>query len=110
MKNQHPIGIGGEYDDYAPREYLFLSYVEPYEISFEELADRLGLSLQVVKGLLAEEIELTAEMAVRLELAFDRSAMSWMDMQTAHSLMQARKKVDTATVRPFVFPMKADAA
>ncbi|WP_147328125.1 MULTISPECIES: HigA family addiction module antitoxin [unclassified Duganella] len=93
-----------------PGEYLFLSYVEPYKISHEELADRLGLPLQVVEGLLAEEIELTAEMAVRLELAFDRSAMSWMDMQAAHDVMQARKKVDTATVRPFVFPVRADAA
>ncbi|WP_141753315.1 HigA family addiction module antitoxin [Duganella sp. HH101] len=93
-----------------PGEYLLLSYVEPHKISPQELADRLGLPLKAVQGLLAEEIELTAEMAVRLELVFDRSAMSWMDMQVAHSLMQARKKVDTATVRPFVFPVKADAA
>lgn len=93
-----------------PGEYLFLSYVEPYKISPEELADRMGVSLQVVEGLLAEDIALTADMAIRLELMFDRSAMSWMDMQAAHDVMQARKKVDTATVRPFVFPARADAA
>ena len=87
-----------------PGEYLFLSYVEAQKISHEELADRLGLPLQVVESLLAEEIELTAEMTVRLELVFDRSAMSWMEMQAAHDVMQVRKKVDTATVRPFVFP------
>ncbi|MES2160573.1 MAG: HigA family addiction module antitoxin [Pseudomonadota bacterium] len=77
----------------------------PYKITHDELADRLGLPLQVVKGLIAEEIKLTAEMAVRMELVFDRSAMSWMDMQAAHDVMQARKKVDTAMVRPFVFPV-----
>ncbi|GJI97748.1 transcriptional regulator [Duganella caerulea] len=93
-----------------PGEYLFLSYVEPYKISPEELAARLGVSLQVVEGLLAEDIALTADMAIRLELVFDRSAMSWMDMQAAHDVMQARKKVDTATVRPFVFSARADAA
>lgn len=93
-----------------PGEYLFLSYVEPHKISRGELADRLGLPLQVVEGLLAKEIALTAEMAVRLELVFDRSAMSWMDMQATHDVMQARKKVDTATVRPFVFSARVDAA
>ncbi len=93
-----------------PGEYLFLTYVEPHKISCGELAGRLGLPLQVVEDLLAKEIALTAEMAVRLELVFDRSAMSWMDMQVAHDMTQARKKVDTATVRPFVFPARADAA
>lgn len=93
-----------------PGEYLFLTYVEPQKISCGELAGRLGLPLQVVEDLLAKEIALTAEMAVRLELVFDRSAMSWMDMQVAHDMTQARKKVDTATVRPFIFPARADAA
>jgi addiction module HigA family antidote len=68
------------------------------------------LSKQVVDGLLAEEVELTAEMAVRLELAFGRSAESWLSLQTAHSLKQARKKVDPASVRPFVFPARENAA
>jgi len=93
-----------------PGEYLFLPYVEPHKISHGELADRLRLPLQAVEGLLAKEIALTAEMAVRHELVFDRSAMSWMEMQAAHDVMQARKKVDTATVRPFVLPARADAA
>ncbi|MHA4868123.1 HigA family addiction module antitoxin [Duganella sp. PWIR1] len=93
-----------------PGEYLSLSYVEPYKISSAELSERLGLSVQVIDGLLAEEVDLTGEMAVRLELAFGRSAESWLGMQADHSLMQARKKVDPGTVRPFIFPPCADAA
>ncbi|MYM71261.1 HigA family addiction module antidote protein [Duganella sp. FT134W] len=93
-----------------PGEYLSLSYVEPYKISSVELSERLGLPVQTIDGLLMQEIELTAEMAVRFELALGRSAESWLGMQTDHSLMQARKKVVPATVRPFVFPPRKDAA
>lgn len=93
-----------------PGEYLALSYVEPYKISPAELAERLGLSLSDVEQLLAQKKELTAETAVRLELALDRSAASWMTMQAEHSLMQARKKVDPNSVRPFALPARIDAA
>lgn len=93
-----------------PGEYLTLSYVEPNKISPAALAEGLGLPLQDVERLLAGEADLTAEMAVRLALAFDRSAESWMAMQAAHSLMQARQKVDPASVRPFAFPPQVDAA
>ncbi len=87
-----------------PGEYLYMSYVEPYKISHEALAGYLGLPVETVRGLLAQEIELTAEMAVRLELALDRSAESWLGMQADHSLAQAKKMVDPATVRPYTFP------
>ena len=92
-----------------PGEYLAMSYIELYKISPIQLSVGLGLPLPDVERLLSEEMELTAEMAVRLELAFDRSAASWMRMQTEHSLMQARKKVDPDSVRPFALPSRIDA-
>jgi addiction module HigA family antidote len=93
-----------------PGEYLAMSYVEPYNISQIELSAGLGLPLPDIERLLAEEIELTAEMALRLELAFDRSAASWLTMQAEHSLMQARKKVDPDSVRRFALPLRVGVA
>lgn len=87
-----------------PGEYLILSYVEPYELSQRELADRLGVSTATVSRLLSEKADLTPELAVRLELAFGQSAESWMKMQLAHSLVQARKAVDKRTVKKFDVP------
>lgn len=87
-----------------PGEYLILSYVEPYELSQRELADRLGVSTATVSRLLSEKADLTPELAVRLELAFGQSAESWMTMQLAHSLAQARKAVDKRTVKKFAVP------
>ena len=83
-----------------PGEYLYLSYIEPYKITQSELAERLGVSSAAVSRLLAGKADLSAEMAVRLSLVLDRSAESWLDMQTAHSLAQARKKVDPVKLRP----------
>jgi addiction module HigA family antidote len=93
-----------------PGEYLSLSYIEPYKISSTDLAQRTGLPVEAIDAVLKKERELTAEMAVRFELVLGRSAESWLGMQADHSLMQARRKVDPATVRPFVFPLPADAA
>jgi len=84
-----------------PGQYLVLSYVEPYELSQRELAERLGVSAATVSRLLAQKADLTPEMAVRLELVFDQSAESWMAMQVAHSLVQARKAVDKRKLKKF---------
>ena len=45
-----------------------------------------------VRRMLAAEMELSAEMAVRLELVLDRSAASLKAMQTDHRLMSAKKR------------------
>jgi addiction module HigA family antidote len=110
MRHDRYIGAGGIMITMHPGEYLSLSYVEPYEISSAELSDRLGLPVPTIDGLLKAEIELTAEMAVRFELVLGRSAESWLGMQADYSLMQARKRIDPGTVRPFVFPSRKDAA
>lgn len=81
-----------------PGEYLKLCYVEGYGLSQREIARRLGVSPAVISRLLAEKADMSPEMAVRLELAFGRSAESWMSMQTSHNLVKSRKAVDPATV------------
>ncbi|WP_167074150.1 HigA family addiction module antitoxin [Massilia aquatica] len=44
-----------------------------------------------VSRVISGKAELSATMAVRLSQVFDLSAEAWMGMQTAHSLMLARK-------------------
>lgn len=83
-----------------PGEYLSLSYIEPYAMEPEILARRLGVPLGELEDLLAQRTELSAELALRLELALDRSAQSWLQMQADFSLAAARKSVDPASVLP----------
>ena len=86
-----------------PGEYLNEFYIKPFELTQREMAACLGVSTAALSRLIAEKADLTAEMAVRLELALDRSAESWMAMQESHSLVRARKAVDPASVLPFDF-------
>lgn len=81
-----------------PGEYVKLCYIEGYRLSQREIARRLGVSAAVVSRVVAEKADLTPEMAIRLELAFGRSAESWMAMQTGYSLAKTRKLVDPASV------------
>ena len=90
-----------------PGEYLAVSYVEPYGLSQRALAERLGVSTAAVSRLLAGKADLSPEMAVRLALVFDRSAESWMELQSAHSLALAKKAVGPATTSRFELAKKA---
>lgn len=83
-----------------PGEYLSLSYIEPYAIEPEKLAGRLGVAPGVLADLLAQRTDLSAELALRLELALDRSAQSWLQMQADFNLAAARKNLDPASVQP----------
>ena len=81
-------------DTMHPGEYFAMSHVEPYQIEAAEIAASLGVS---------------PESALRLSLAFERSAESWLNMQNKFDLAQARENVDVPMARPFSFPRK-DAA
>jgi len=82
-----------------PGEYLEMAYVEPYEIKQADLAESLGVSTAAISRLLACKSDLSPEMAVRLSYVFDRSAESWMALQSDYSLSQARDSVNPKLVR-----------
>ncbi|KOP51147.1 MULTISPECIES: HigA family addiction module antitoxin [Pseudomonas syringae group] len=82
-----------------PGEYLEMAYVEPYEIKQADLAESLGISTAAISRLLACKSDLSPEMAVRLSLVFDRSAESWMALQSDFSLSQAREVVRPDAVK-----------
>lgn len=83
-----------------PGEYFVLSYVEPYHIEAADLASCLGVPLELAAGFLAGQVDVTAELALRLSLAFDRSAESWLNMQNKFDLAWAEEHVDFSAVRP----------
>ncbi|NRR29197.1 HigA family addiction module antidote protein [Oxalobacteraceae bacterium] len=87
-----------------PAEYFVMSYVEPHRLNAADVAACLGVDQDVATHFLARETCVTAELAVRLSLAFGRSAESWMAMQSAHDLAHAKKTVKKDSVRPFSFP------
>jgi addiction module HigA family antidote len=83
-----------------PGEFITAVYLEPFGVSARALAARLDVSPSTVARLLSGANRVSPEMALRLSKALGRSAESWLAMQDAHDLWQARQSLDLEHVRP----------
>lgn len=68
------------------REYL------PEGMAVTEAAQRLGVARPTLSRVLNGRAAISAEMALRLELALGTSASMWVGMQSAYDLWQARQR------------------
>ena len=78
-----------------PGEFIAETYLTSLGISARTLANALGVATSSVTRILTGQARVTPEMAVRLEAVLKRSAESWLRMQDAYDLWQARESVDT---------------
>lgn len=62
-------------------------------LSVTAFARALGVSRQLVHGILAERHAVTPEMSVRLGAVLGNGAQLWIDMQTRHDLWAAHRKL-----------------
>jgi addiction module HigA family antidote len=76
--------------------------LEALGLSVTEAAKVLGVTRQTLNNLVNEKAAISPEMAIRLEKAFGSTADTWLRMQAAYDLAQARKKADNIHVTRFV--------
>jgi len=69
-----------------PGEILRTLCLEPLGLSVTEAAKALGVSRKTLSSLLNGHTGISPEMAVRLSIAFDTSAESWMRQQAQYDL------------------------
>ena len=69
-----------------------------FEISGRELALKLDVAASTLSRVLSGASRVTPEMALRLSKTLGRSPESWLAMQDAHDLWQARKQLDLRKV------------
>lgn len=81
-----------------PGEFISEVYLEPFQISGRELAQKLDVSASTLSRVLSGVSRVTPEMALRLSKALGRSPESWLAMQDSHDLWQARKHLDLRRV------------
>jgi addiction module HigA family antidote len=65
--------------------------LEPLGLSVTEAANALGVSRKTLSNILKGRSSISPEMAVRLSIAFDTTAESWMNQQTQYDLLQAEQ-------------------
>ncbi len=75
--------------------------LEPLGLSVTEAAKGLGVTRQALSDLVNDKAGVSIEMAIRLSKAFGSSPETWLGMQMAHDLWQARDRMGLVKVRHF---------
>ena len=86
------------YNPPHPGEILRELCLEPLGISITAAAEGLGVSRKTLSSILNGRAGISPEMAVRLSIAFETSAESWLNQQSQFDLWQAEQHRDSLTV------------
>lgn len=73
--------------------------LEPLGLSVTKGAEVLGVSRQALNNVVNGKSGISPEMAIRLSKAFGSTPETWLGMQTAYDLAQARKSEDKIKVK-----------
>ena len=76
-----------------PGSVLRLDVLPTLDISVVQAARELGVSRQLLHGILAEKLAVSAEMAVRLGKWCGNDAQLWIALQRDHDLSRAERKL-----------------
>jgi antitoxin HigA-1 len=74
-----------------PGEVIRQLCLEPLGVSVTEAAQALGVSRKTLSAILNGRAGISPEMAVRLSIAFDTTAESWLNQQTQYDLWHAEQ-------------------
>src|SRR2546422_5555157 len=92
-----------------PGEVLKSLCLEPLGLSVTKAAKALGVSRTTLSSLLNGRTGITSEMALRLSIAFDTTAESWMNQQVQYDLWQVKKRRNNLHVTPLTRGERASA-
>ena len=76
-------------------------YLEALDLSVTEAAKGLGVTRQALSDLINGRAGISIDMAIRLSKAFGSSPETWLGLQMAYDLWQARERVRSIRVRHF---------
>ena len=75
--------------------------LEPLGLSVTRTAKGLGITRQALSDLVNEKAGISVEMAIRLSKAFGSTPETWLGMQMAYDLWQARNRANEINVEKF---------
>jgi addiction module HigA family antidote len=75
-----------------PGEVLKALCLEPLNLTVTGAARSLGVSRKTLSAILNGRAGISPEMAVRLSIAFDTTAESWLNQQVQYDLWHAERK------------------
>ena len=82
------------YDPPHPGEIVRYECLEPLGLTVTRAAEGLGVTRQTLSDLVNERSGISVEMAVRLSKVFGSTPKTWLGLQMAYDLWQARDRTD----------------
>jgi len=73
--------------------------MEPFDLSCRYLAKQLDVAASTLNRVLKKQSDISPEMALRLSKALGRSPESWLAMQDAYDLWQAKRNIELKKVQ-----------
>lgn len=92
------------HDPPHPGEIIREDCLKPLGLSVTAAAEWLGVSRQSLSELLNGHNGVSAEMAIRLEMAGWSTAKTWLGVQAQHDLWQARQRAGSIQVKRYPVP------
>src|SRR6266567_522801 len=89
------------YNPPHPGEVIRTEIIGANGLTVTEAAKALGVSRQALSGLLNTRVDLTGDMALRIEKAFGPRMETLMGMQSAYDIFQARQRASKINVRRY---------
>jgi antitoxin HigA-1 len=74
--------------------------IEAHDLTITESAEILGVTRQTLNNLVNGKSGISADMAIRLDKAFGGDAETWLRLQMAYDLAQARQHAGDISVKP----------
>ncbi len=87
-----------------PGRSIRTACLEPLGLSVTEGANALGVSRQTLNNIIHGKSGISPEMAIRLSKAFGSTPETWLRMQVAYDLAQARKDESKIRVSRYRLP------
>ena len=82
-----------------PGEVLRELCLAPLDLSVTAAAEALGVSRKTLSAVLNGKAGISPEMAIRLSIAFDTSAESWLNQQSQYELWHAEQHREELRVK-----------
>ncbi|MCX6611563.1 MAG: HigA family addiction module antitoxin [Acidobacteria bacterium] len=89
------------YNPPHPGEVIRTEIIEANGLTVTAAAKALGVSRQSLSGLLNSKVDLSGDMAVRIEKAFGPKMETLMGMQSAYDIFQTRQRAGSIKVGRF---------
>ena len=84
-----------------PGEIVREECLDPLGLTVTRAAEGLGVTRQALSDLVNGHAGVSVEMALRLSKAFGSTPETWLGIQMAYDLWQARERADALTVERF---------